>query len=309
MGLYYAKASRQNVRSHLRQLSLFCVAFKQQFLPVSKNTLLAFLELMSKTCNFGHLQSVLSSIRFVHQLKKLQFCGDDFEVTVFLRGLKRKLSKPARQVLPITPEILILMYEHIDITKPIDLAHWTAMLFAFRLLFRKSSIAPKSFSSFNPRTELSREKVILVDETVLVCQNFSKTDQYMASVRVIPLTRTPIKALDPVLHYRMLVQGNRCSGNVPAFSYNVGNVIKCVTYNSFTKYLKTLLHLVGLNPDDWSGHSFRRGGATLLYKLGVDPMTIQAAGDWSSDTFLRYLDVNFDRLWQAQRSMATYSCT
>ena len=62
---------------------------------------------------------------------------------------------------------------------------------------------------------------------------------------------------------------------------------KCVTQKSFNMRLKALLNAIGLDPDKWSGHSFRRGGASLLFRLGVDPLTIQACGDWSSDTFLR----------------------
>ena len=80
------------------------------------------------------------------------------------------------------------------------------------------------------------------------------------------------------------------------------------TYKSFTAFLKQLLINIGLDPSLWSGHSFLRGGATLLYRLGIDPLTIQACGDWSSDTFLRYLEVNIDRLWAAQLAMASYSC-
>ena len=71
--------------------------------------------------------------------------------------------------------------------------------------------------------------------------------------------------------------------------------------------LKALLNAIGLDPEKWSGHSFRRGGASLLFRLGVDPLTIQACGDWSSDTFLRYLEVNFHRLWSAQEAMASFS--
>ena len=78
-------------------------------------------------------------------------------------------------------------------------------------------------------------------------------------------------------------------------------------HRSFTGYLRILLVKIGLKPDDWSGHSFRRGGASLLYRMGIDPLTIQACGDWSSDTFLRYLEVNIDRLWSAQAVMAAFS--
>ena len=82
-----------------------------------------------------------------------------------------------------------------------------------------------------------------------------------------------------------------------------------MTHKSFTYNLKSLLCKIGVNPDDWTGHSFRRGGASLLYRLGVDLLTSHACGDWSSDTFLRYLEVNIDRLWFAQLAMASFTCT
>ena len=123
-----------------------------------------------------------------------------------------------------------------------------------------------------------------------------------------PIVPGSILALNPVFHYQKLVSENSVSRTCPAFSYLVNGAVKCVTHKSFTSYLKSLLLKIGLNPNDWSGHSFRRGGASLLYRLGIDPLTIQACGDWSSDTFLRYLEVNIDRLWAAQVAMGSFAC-
>ena len=307
MSQYFAKASRQNVLSHLRQLSIFCIAFNESFLPVQNDALLGFIELMSRTCGFEHIQHVLSSIKFLHEFTGHPYPGDTFNFKVLLRGLKRKLAKSPKQALPITPEMLILMYQHIDIKKPVELAHWTSFLFALRLLYRKSSIAPKSFQSFDVETGLSRQKALLFNGVVLVYQNFSKTNQFMASTRVTPLVPGNIVALDPVFHYQKLVSENVVPSTCPAFTY-VDNGVKCVTHKSFTDFLKVLLSKIGLNPKDWSGHSFRRGGASLLYRLGIDPLTIQACGDWSTDTFLRYIEVNIDRLWSAQHAMGSFSC-
>ena len=144
MGQYFTKQSRLNVLSHLRQLSIFCVTFGQQFLPVSKITLLGFVELMSRSSGSEHIQHIVASIRFLHEFTGHEFCGDSFEFKVLFRGLKRKLARPPKQALPITPEMLILMYQFVDINVPYDLAHWTAFVFALKLLYRKSSIAPKS---------------------------------------------------------------------------------------------------------------------------------------------------------------------
>ena len=138
MSLYYTKESRGNVISHLRQLSIFCVAFNVEFLPTSRYTLLGFIELMSRSCGYDHIQHVLSSVKFLHDFLEIPYAGDSFEFKVLLRGLRRRLSKPVRQVLPISPEMLILMYEHINISNAADLAHWSAFLFALRLLYSKS---------------------------------------------------------------------------------------------------------------------------------------------------------------------------
>ena len=308
MGQYYAKESRKNVLSHLRQLCVFCAAFNLSFLPVTRETLLGFTELMSRTCGFDHISHVLSSIRFLHKYVGQEYPGDSFEFSILLKGLKRKLAKPTKQALPITPEMLVLMYQYVDINQPKALAHWTSFIFALRLLYRKSSIAPVSLPKFNPRTDLSRDKAQIVGNVVLVYQNYSKTNQFMSTTRVTPLLPSSVRALDPVFHYSKLLSEHLVQPNYPAFSYIDAGVIKCVTHKSFTEYLRSLLVCIGVDPSKWSGHSFRRGGASLLYRQGLDPLTIQACGDWSSDTFLHYIEVTFQQLWTAQHTMASFTC-
>ena len=308
MSSYYAEGTRKNVLSHLRQLCIFCITFNVRSFPTSRDTLFGFIELLSRTCGYDHVKHVLASIRFVHNYKGYDFVGDTFEFNILLQSLKRKLAKPTKQALPITPEMLLLMYQFIDVNNPMHLAHWTSFLFALKLLYRKSSIAPSSLSKFDCKTGLSRKKALFSENVVLVYQNFSKTNQFMATSRVTPLLPSSVVALDPVFHYLKLCQENVVPVNCPAFSYYESGVQKCVTYSSFTNFLKILLQKIGVDPNKWSGHSFRRGGASFLYRLGIDPLTIQACGDWSSSTFLRYLEVNFDRLWMAQQLMASFSC-
>ena len=286
MSLYYTKGSRLNVLSHLRQLAIFCVGFDEVFLPVSRDTLLGFVELISRTCGYDHITHVMSSVKFLHQFTGHVYPGDLFEFKVLLRGLKRKLAKPLKQALPITPEMLIIMYQHVNIQIPFQLAHWTAFIFAMRLLYRKSSIAPETLQKFNPEKDFSRQKAILSEGVVLVYQNYSKNNQFMTTTRVTPLVPSSMVALDPVFHYSKLLSENPAGWDSPAFSFQEKGTFKCVTHKSFVEYLKYLLVKIGLDPAQWSGHSFRRGGASLLYRLGIDPLTIQACGDWSSDTFL-----------------------
>ena len=45
-----------------------------------------------------------------------------------------------------------------------------------------------------------------------------------------------------------------------------------------TARLKKLLSQAGFAPELYSGHSFRRGGASFLFMLGADPITIKFSG-------------------------------
>ena len=154
---------------------------------------------------------------------------------------------------------------------------------------------------------MSRNKIDISeeDDTVLVLMNYSKTEQFGNKNVVIPLLKNPVKALDPVYHIQELFRRYPLSSSLPAFSYVERDQTKYITYEGFTKELKRLLTLAGFKADSYSGHSFRRGGATYLYRLGEDPLLIQASGDWASDCYTRYVFLTLDQRLHAQRMMTS----
>ena len=180
-------------------------------------------------------------------------------------------------------------------------------LVPFYCLFRTANVAPKSLSNFDSDKELSRQKILLLDDdTALVYNNFSKTNQFMNRNSIIPLCKHEIRALDPIFHLSLLFSTD-IPANCPAFAYIEKGTLKCITYTRFTSKLKELLDLAGYSPELYSGHSMRRGGATLLFQLGCNPMVIQAAGDWRSDQFLKYCGVSLEQRLYAQRLMCSHS--
>ena len=121
---------------------------------------------------------------------------------------------------------------------------------------------------------------------------------------VIPLIRNRNRALDPVFHLKKLLSCD-IQEDKPAFSYLENGYLKCITYDVFTKRLKSLLESAGYSPNLYSGHSFRRGGATLLFQMNCDPLIIQAMGDWASDQYLKYLGLSLDQRLRAQLLMCS----
>ena len=120
----------------------------------------------------------------------------------------------------------------------------------------------------------------------------------------MPLCSHNTKALDPIFHLKMLF-ASEISPLAPAFSYIEDDKIKCITYSQFTVKLKQLLDRAGYSPELYSGHSMRRGGASLLFQLGCDPLLIQAVGDWRSNQFLKYCGLSLEQRFRAQRLMCS----
>ena len=242
----------------------------------------------------------------MHKALNAPFIEDEFQLNTVMQSIKRKMARVPFQVLPITPKILSDLYNFIDVNKPADLALWSSFLVAFYCLFRKANVVPKNMVQFDPHKELSRRKVCILedDELVLIYSNFSKTNQFMSRDSVIPLLNHNIKALNPVFHLKLLYL-NDIPDDKPAFSYYVKGILKCITYDYFTKRLKNLLNLAGYSPELYSGHSMRRGGATLLFQLNCDPLMIQVMGDWASDQYLKYLGLSIDQRYYAQQLMSS----
>jgi hypothetical protein len=67
---------------------------------------------------------------------------DEFQLKLTLKGLARMNPHCPKQALPITPQILLRIFELLDISKPYDATFWCLFLHAFFLMFRKSNLVP-----------------------------------------------------------------------------------------------------------------------------------------------------------------------
>ena len=300
----YTKESASNMVSAIRQWLFFTIYFSLKILPASTDSLVCFCEFMARTASFQHVKHCLHAVQFLHQSLNIPFPGESFQLDMTLQGLKRKLARVSFQVLPISPAILRAIYSHLDMRKTQDLALWCAFLISFYGLLRKKSVVPRA-GPFNPNQVLVRRHFTIHQSTntVYVYLGFSKTNQFGAKDLVLPILGNSDPALDPVRHLQQLFSRVNVSENDPAFSYAPG---KYVTYNSFSSRLKSLLTRSGYPAAQYSGHSFRRGGATFLYQCGGSTLMIQSSGDWSSTVFTRYLFLSTAERWKSQYLMSKF---
>ena len=299
----FATNSMKNVISNIRTYTFFSTYFDLPMLPASPRNLCLFLELMALTSGYGHIKNVLSSVKYLHEAYGHSFPVRDFDLDTTLQGLKRRLARTPFFVMPISPRILLQMYQHLDMSKPGDLALWCSYLAAFFGLFRKSNVVPEN-ASFDPKKTLTRNHIILDRENkvVYIHVTFSKTIQFCQRDLFIPIPSNNNPALDLYRHLVKLFDLVKVPGTSPAFSFTSTSF---VTYKVFTDRLKVLLTKAGLSPSLYSGHSFRRGGASFLHGCGGSILQIKAAGDWSSDCFTRYLYLTTEERMKAQHLVSS----
>ena len=301
-GFKYTKESAANVRSGIRQFLYFTLYYKLQPWPASVDTIVCFLEFMARTSGYQHLKHLLSSVRYSHEALDHPFPSGSFMIDMTMQGLKRRLARVPFQVLPLTPVILKNMFLHLDMRSPQDLALWCSYLISFYGLLRKSSAVPK-VDKFDPCKVLVRRNISvdLENNMVYVYLGHSKTNNFCTRDVMIPVPGNMDPALDPVRHLHSLFTTVDASPTSPAFTFAQGQFIK---YKTFTTSLKNLLKKAGYDADLYSGHSFRRGGASFLHSCGGTSLMIQACGDWSSQCFTRYLYLTEAERLHSQALMA-----
>ena len=294
----YTRESAANMVSAIRQWLFFTTFFSLRILPASTDSLVCFCEFMARSVSYQHIKHCVHAVQFLHQSLDFSFPCDSFQLDMTLQGLKRRLARVAFQVLPITPTILKAIFNQLDMRKNQDLALWCSFLISFYGLLRKKSVVPRT-GPFDPNKVLVRRhfNIHLETNTVYVYLGFSKTNQFGARDLVLPIIGNSDPALDPVRHLQDLFSRVDASPDSPAFTYATG---KFITYNSFTSRLKTLLTKSGYPAAKYSGHSFRRGGATYLHQCGGSVLMIQSSGDWSSSVFTRYLFLTTTERWKSQ---------
>ena len=169
-----------------------------------------------------------------------------------------------------------------------DLSFWASLLVAFFLMLRISNLLPK-FVKTQGTKHLLRSNFSVGKNIALVKLHWSKTMQFGQRSLVLPLARMPGSPLCPVYHIKELFERFQTGRHAPAFSYFQRGKIVFWTEKSWVDYLRKKLQPLVQNVHDFSGHSFRRGGATFAFSAGIPSELIQLQGDWRSDAYKEYL--------------------
>lgn len=277
----------------------FCLYFGKTPVPASRDTVLIYMVFLARSLAPSSIPCYMNVVRLMHLEAGCDNPLKDWEYSMIYKGIQRRLGKPPQQKLPITPDILLMMRNVLDLNCSKDRAFWCACVIGFLGFFRKSTLLPKSKLSCKDSLLLKDVKVTQEGDMLFVTVRHTKTIQFGQRLLIIPFSRSQDSLLCPLKAMISMLAGIKdvkCSSDHPLFSYiEKGGNLCYLNHSEFVKQLKETLSKCDLNIKLYSGHSFRRGGCTYAFSLGLSPVLIKLRGDWKSNAYERYVTVTSDQ--------------
>ena len=276
----------------------FCLHFGLTPMPANRATVILYTVFLARSLNPRSIPGYLNIIRLMHLGAGLPNNPlGDWELKMIQKGIARRLGTPPKQKLPITPVLLLQIRGHLNPRDSLDCTFWCACLLAFYSFLRKSSLLPQKASQHD-QTALQRQDLVLDEPTCMLFLTVRHTKTLQLGQRTlrIPIAGQPGSHLCPLLATKAMLAflpSDLPSANCPLFSYmDKSGALTSLDYAHFTKKLKQVLSQAGVPPSNYSGHSFRRGGCSFAFQVGIPPLLIKLRGDWRSNAYERYVFIS-----------------
>ncbi len=300
----FAAGTHANLRTQWRTYIMFCAYFGLIAAPAEPQTLCMYSQFLGRSfVSITAVRNYLNGVRLWHLYRGEDFPSTSFILNLTLRGLGKHLFRQPRQAPAIMPQHLLAIWRVMCFECPWDATMFCLFLFAFFLMARKSTLTPPSASLFSPAKYPTRQDVRLTHFGMVVTLKYSKTNQFGFSNYSVPLVSIPNSPLCPVRAYKLMLALLPAPPLAPLFCLP-NTPCTPVTHPNFQSHLERALRSANLSSLHFTGHSFRRGGASWAFRVGVPGELIQSIGGWTSDAYLRYLDFSLSSKVNAAQTFA-----
>lgn len=258
--------------------------------------------MVSRSIKVSTLKQYLTHVRALATDLGVRSSGfDEPIVQRVLKGIKRVHGDPARKPkLPITHDVLQRLVSRLDLYSDFGVKMRAVFCLAFAGFLRCGEFTVHKASEFSRLYSLTRSSVEFVPDRasathIVLTLPRSKTDPFRQGTKIF------IAAVDgsetcPVSALRDYFDALPAEPDAPLFYERDDDLESPLTRDWFIRELKRCLADAGLNPELYSGHSFRRGAATTAYINGVPDPDVQRLGRWASDAYRLYIDEPVDRI-------------
>lgn len=298
MQFAFAQGTFKNLQAQWKIFEQFCGEVADVNFPVDTADLMIYMQYLSNKMKAPQtVSNYVNGLRVLHAL--CDHKTDVFyslEVKLLSRAIKRSKLHKVKQAAPITVEILLRMSVVVDFKLADEQVIWAAVLLMFFAMLRSSNLVPKSQDSFDSDKQLCKNDIILSPDVMVVIIRWSKVIQFAQREYHIPILPIADSRLCPVYAVSRLLQLNRASKSKSLFVFpSKKSKFVQLTYGRVLSQLKRWIKAIGLDESQYSLHSLRRGSATLAFRCHIPGELIKTLGDWSSDAYLRYLDISVNQ--------------
>ena len=300
----YVSGTWSNLKTQVRAFFMFCTHFDITAVPASSDTVMLFAQFLSRS--FSSPQSIknyLNGVKFIHILLGHEFVHyKDAHFRMLFRGIERNLVHVPQRASPISIDILRRVGSFVDSHSELDLVCYTACLLLFFLMARAGNVF---HSDKDSGRGLLRKDVYFSDQDMFIRFRRTKTIQFGRRVLVIPI-RSNNSIICPVLACRRMIESIPGSRSQSLFLVRRGDTSVPLSKQAFLSHVRVLLSRAGVaDPSAFSCHSFRRGGASFAFSVGIPGEMIQIFGDWASDCYKLYLEVSMNKKIQFADQIAS----
>ncbi|KAK3268581.1 hypothetical protein CYMTET_22924 [Cymbomonas tetramitiformis] len=241
-----------------------------------------------------------SGVRALHLQLSLEWTPvrERWAVHAALQGCDWRWDTPSKQTIPCGFEELLRMALVVNPNSFLEIVVFAEMLTTFFFFFRKNNVSVEKADAWNPRGHrvcsdvsfpVAEDGTCQVEIRVPHSKTIQAGERYH-TVRAVEVPSSPIcvfMALWPVLQMAGLGQEG-----LLFCTEDAKGRLKPLTHSVFVTVFRKLAARAGLDPTAYTVHSFRRGGATAALKLQVQDALIQAHGDWASECYKLYNDMD-----------------
>lgn len=288
----YAESTKATYHTHLKAFLRFCIRFGFTPVPATQVCLLSYIAFLARTLKPTSITGYLNIIRILH----LEAGFDNplelnFAVANLKKGIQRSLGSVPKQMHPITCEMLLAIRKHLSFLCARDIAFWCICMIGFYGFLRKSTLLPITANKPGDSCLLFKDVIWYDNDTFTINIGKTKTIQCHERVLKLPFVSSKSSSLCPVQALKDLLHVSPKDPNQSLFAFNDRNGMQMWTHSSFVTRLRQILSSAGYNASFISCHSFRRGGATFAFALGLSVLDIKKRGDWASDAVYEYIHI------------------
>ena len=164
-----------------------------------------------------------------------------------------------------------------------------------------------SEAAFEADKHLQRKDILIFYWGIVLLIRWTITNRFHSQTFHVPLPCLRGNRLCPVLSIVNCMQlsiGANPDG--PALAYRTNRKLKALTYDRFVARVRQYLSACILEGSQFASHSFRRGGASHCYAIGLLSESIRLNGNWSSSCYLQYIENDFQSRFNIVSQMQKY---